>query len=745
MTAARSIAGALRRAPLTAVVAVATAVVAAGAGALWHAAAPRQLPQFAAVRAAYVPSDAYLLDRDGALLQVLRLDFTLRRLPWVTLDQVSAALGAAIVQAEDRRFVQHAGVDLRALLAAMAQDATGRATRGASTITMQLAALIDPTLRAGDGRRSPTQKLRQMRSAWSLERSWSKDQILEAYLNLVSFRGELQGVQAAAQSLFGKAPAGLTGEESLVLAALLPAPRATASQVGRRSCALARRQDRAADCGSLARAVDRALNPARSSGFEPQRDARLAPQLARILLRQPGERRRSTLDATAQRIASAALAQQIEELADHNVRDAAAVVVDNASGDVLAYVGSVAMNSRAAQVDGVRARRQAGSTLKPFLYGLALQKRYLTAASLLLDAPVNLQTGAGLYVPQDYDREYRGLVSVRSALAGSLNVPAVRTLVLVGVAPFLEQLHAVGYDGIDQPADFYGYALALGSAEVSLLEQANAYRTLANGGHYTPLRFSADDPPQQLQQQGRLPVLSAAAAYIVGDILSDRAGRAVTFGLDSPLATPFWSAVKTGTSKFMRDNWCIGYSSRYTVAVWIGNFDGEPMRDVSGVSGAAPAWLQIMTQLQQAAVAQAPPAPPDITSVDIDYAGAPEPPRREWFIRGTEVDHVAAAPLASLKPRLAAPPGEMVVALDPDIPATHQQVLFRAEPARVDLGFELDGEHIARADQAYYWSPKPGRHILKLVDRHGVPQDQVGFSVRASASSAPAAGSDRQQ
>jgi penicillin-binding protein 1C len=697
--------------------AFAVAAACAAAAGLWLAAAPRALPSYAEVRAAYTPTEAYLLDRHGAVLQVQREDYARRRLPWVELKDISPALTAAVVQAEDRRFRSHGGVDLRGIAAAALRDAGGGRERGASTITMQLAAQLDARLAPAHGHRSPLQKLRQIRAALRLESNWSKDQILEAYLNLVGFRGELQGVNTAAQALFGKTPSGLTRDESTLLAALLPAPEADAQSVARRACAL----DPAADCPSLDVLAVQVLQ--RAPQIAPE--AELAPQLARRLLSHAGQRRVSTLDAQAQHIAVSALTEQLLALADRQVRDAAAVVVDNASGEVLAYVGSVDLDSRAPLVDGARAPRQAGSTLKPFLYGLALERRYLTAASLLDDSPVKLNTGAGLYIPQDYDQDFHGLVSARSALAGSLNVPAVRTLVLTGPDAFLQRLQALGYAGIDQPAEFYGYSLALGSAEVSLLQQVNAYRSLANGGAWSPLRLTPEDPVEAPRQ-----VMSVEAAYVIGDILSDRGSRALTFGFDSPLVTPFWSAVKTGTSKFMRDNWCIGWSRRYTVGVWVGNFDGQPMRDVSGVSGAAPAWLEIMSRLQQDPGGDAPPPPAGVVAADIRYGGGIEPPRREWFLRGTEMAQLDAAPATSLKPRIQSPPPGLIVGLDPDIPADRQQLLFRAEPESAALRFELDGHLLAGAGRPYFWRPQPGRHVLRLLDGRGGEQDRLSFSVR---------------
>lgn len=700
---------------------------------IWRT-SPGPLPEPEAVRAAYTPSEAWLLDRNGQVLQVQRLDFHARRLPWLPLAEVSPALRAAVVQAEDHRFATHAGVDALALLAALRDALRQGHARGASTITMQLAGLLDPSLAAPRGGRRWLQKLRQMRAAWQLERSWSKDEILEAWLNLAGFRGELQGLSAASRALFNKQASGLDQPESLLLAALLPAPAATPQAVADRACRLARHQAPDLDCASLQQLARSKLATPGGIAGEPD----YAPHLAQRLLSQPGEHRRTTLDLQLQQLAIDALRQQLLALTDRQVRDAAAVVVDNASGEVLAYVGGVNVASRAAQVDNARALRQAGSTLKPFLYAQAIEKRYLTAASLLDDSPVRLQTGNGLYIPQDYDREFRGLVSLRSALAGSLNVPAVRTQLLVGGDAFLDRLHAVGYGSIAEPAEHYGYSLALGSAEVTLLEQVNAFRTLANGGRWSPLRLSPEDVPSESLQ-----AIDPATAWIIGDILSDRGSRALSFGLDSSLVTPFWSAVKTGTSKFMRDNWAIGYSRRYTVGVWVGNADGEAMQNVSGVTGAAPAWLQIMTGLPQARPDAAPAAPAGIVETALRYGDAIEPARREWFLAGTEMSRVEAAPALSLRPRLESPAGGMLVALDPDIPAARQQILFRAEPRLASLHYQLDGKRIGKADRARFWSPEPGRHRLELVDADGLALDVVEFEVRAPPARAAAGAASR--
>lgn len=678
------------------------------------------IPEFQTVKAEWIPSEAYLLDRNGEVIHEQRVDFSARRKPWMLSTTFSPALLKAVVAAEDRRFYRHHGVDWRAMAAA-AWGTVGGHRRGASTITMQLAALLDPRLAMHGGGRSLRQKLGQVAAALKLERRWSKDEILEAYLNRVRFRGELEGVPATALGLFGKQASGLDEAESALLAAILPSPNAGPARIARRACAIAKAAVFSVDCGDLERRAAMALTHA----HRPPPSIALAPHLARQLLKKRGESVRTTLSAPVQRRAIQALEQQLQGLKARNVRDGAALVVDNRSGEVLAYVGSAGVTSRAGQVDGVRARRQAGSTLKPFLYALALEKRYLTAASILDDSPLNLETRTGLYVPQNYDRNFKGRVSVRTALAASLNIPAIRTLMMVGLEPFHERLWNAGYRGLTEDGEYYGYSLALGSAEVSLWEQVNAFRTLANGGRQTPLHILPGDAADDSR-----PLIDPRAAYIVGSILSDRSSRALSFGLDNPLTTRYWTAVKTGTSKNMRDNWCIGYSARYTVGVWVGNFEGDAMQDVSGVTGAAPAWLEIMNGLHADLPSQ-PPSPPDgVVGRRIHYADGLEPERQEWFIAGTETAEVAIPDPATQPPRIESPADGMTIALDPDIPVQNQKLVFRARPARSGTSFLLDDRPMGGAGNPVKWRPEPGSHVLKLKDSRGRILDTVKFQVR---------------
>ena len=685
-----------------------------------------RVPAFAEVRARYRPSDLLLLDRNGEVIHELRTDPHRRRLQWTPLGEVSPALRAAILAAEDRRFASHHGVDYRALAAAAGQRLAARPARGASTLSMQVATFLDRGLARRGGPRTLAQKWRQMRLARAIEARWDKDQILEAYLNLVSFRGELEGVRTASSVLFGKAPHGITQAEAVVLASLVRAPNADARAVERRALALAARQGWDAVPGVVEPAVAQALQTPAGAG--PR--ATLAPHAAALLLPARGpftvSAVASTLDAGAQRVAADALRRHLLAVRARHVQDGAVLVVDNATGEVLAYVGGDPDLGSARYVSGIRARRQAGSTLKPFLYALALDQRLLTAASVLEDTPLELPVAGGLYRPHNYDEQFRGLVSLRTALGSSLNVPAVRTLDLLGPEAGVERLRRLGFEGLHEDGDFYGPSLALGSADVSLWELTNAYRALANGGVWSPLRMIAGEAPPAPRR-----VYSEEAAFVVSNVLADREGRSATFGLENPLGTRFWTAVKTGTSKEMRDNWCVGYSRRYTVGVWVGNFSGEPMRNVSGITGAAPIWVEVMSWLHRAESSAAPAPPPGVVSRPVRFPGGVEGERAEWFLRGTEP--AAAEPLAPGQPRITAPVAGTIVALDPDIPAARQRIVLESSGPATALRWTIDGELVGEAASPVAWEPRPGRHTIALVDGADRALHTVTVEVRGGA------------
>jgi penicillin-binding protein 1C len=681
--------------------------------------APYPVTGFVAVRGAWRASDAWLLDRNGEPLSRVRVDRLRRRGDWVTADEVSPALTAAVLASEDKRFREHGGVDWMAVLGALRQTAAGE-RRGGSTLTMQLASYLNPALETG-GRRNLIDKWRQMRQALALERAWNKDQILEAWLNLTPFRGEVEGVDAASRVLLGKRASGLDHVESALLAGLVRAPNSSTSRAARRACALLAHDERAC----LKAKVLAALG-LRAGQLRSEIDGE-APHLARKLLTKPGERLISTLDAGLQRFASETLQRHLRELDGRNVEDGALIAIDNATGEALAWVGSSGELSHAYEVDGVVAPRQAGSTLKPFLYALAIERRQLTAASILDDTPLAVATPSGLYVPQNYDHSFKGSVSLRSALASSLNVPAVRTLTLIGYESFYRQLKALGLETLTRDADHYGFSLALGGADVTLAQLTNAYRTLANGGRMETIRTTRSETQDAAPA---MQVIAPGAAFIVSDILADAAARALTFGLASPLATRYAASVKTGTSKDMRDNWAIGFTSRYTVGVWIGNFSGEPMHDVSGVTGAAPVWREVMDFLHDGGVPAGQAPPMGLVRQHVAYAGGLEPERDEWFVAGTEMPKVTAVEAVAGRPRIDSPAAGAIYAIDPDIPRERQRIALTARGVQPGARFVLDDGRRVRADAPFLWLPQPGGRQIVLVDAAGNVLDRVRFEVR---------------
>jgi len=741
------------------------------------------VPGFEQVRSAHRSSDTVLLDRHGEPVQALRTDFRARRGEWVPLAQFSPALRHLLIQGEDQRFWSHGGVDWAAVMRSAMSNARGAGSvQGASTLTMQLAALIDADLARPAGGRSIGQKLSQAAMAARIEAGWSKPQILEAYLNLVPLRGELVGMPAAAGALFGKHPSGLDQAESALLVALLRAPAAAPPRVVERGCALLSLPPGCERVAALAaRALPRAGTGA-AAGVES-----LAPHFARWVMRPsaeaaagvpadagatgetgagatgpaasarpaaevPGRPLRTTLDARLQRVARQALRTQLAELQGRHLEDGAVLVLDNASGEVLAWVGSSGPGlSEAPEVDAVLARRQPGSTLKPFVYQLAFEQGLITPASLLHDAPADLDGGSGAFMPRNYDHRYRGWVSARTALASSLNVPTARTATLLGPQALFDRLQAFGL-GLDRDAGHHGLALALGSADVTLLRLTNAYRTLANGGLYSPVRAwpmstAGRDVPGAARPRR---VAQAESVFQVTDILADADARAATFGLDSALVTRGFAAVKTGTSKDMRDNWCIGFSDRYTVGVWVGNASGAPMHRVSGTQGAAPVWRTLMQHLHAGRVSRPPPPPAGLVQVRVAFDGAQEPARPEWLAWSAAaagrpiVAGGTAATSALVRVRageqveaqrptgIASPRDGSIFAIDPDMPRDVQRIAFVGEPGQ----WWLDGRRIGQGPRVA-WSPWPGAHRLELRAASGHVLGRVAFEVRGAGVARP--------
>jgi penicillin-binding protein 1C len=542
-----------------------------------------------------------LTDRAGVPLRDTRApDGT--RWRWMPLAEMDPLLAASFIAAEDRTFLAHRGIAWRALARATRDNlAAGRVVSGASTITMQLARLLHDLPRGWVG------KVRQVAWALRLERHATKSQLLEQYLNRVPLGQGTVGVEAAARLYFGTSAAQLGAGRAALLAGIARSPArdnpfASPDRARARRNAVLARLERAGQLQPAERTLADA-EPVRGRGA-PRATFRAPHFTTRVLAaldsvrdasghapggRAPpaGTRLRTTLDLALQEALEGDVRQVVQSLAAQRVRHAAAVVLDNASGDVLAWVGSPDFDGERGQVDMVVSRRQPGSALKPLLYALAFERGY-AASDILDDVPRTWMTSTGPYRPRNYDRRFRGPVRARVALASSLNVPAVQLADELGAAAFLALLHRAGFASLARPADHYGLGLALGNGEVTLLELANAYRALANGGVHTPVRRL--DVPEGVETSDAAPrrVVSAGAASLTLDILADADARLAGFGEAPVFDFPFPVAVKTGTSRHFTDNWAVAVTGGFTVAVWVGNFDGQPMAAVSGITGAGP-------------------------------------------------------------------------------------------------------------------------------------------------------------
>ena len=521
------------------------------------------------------------------------------RMTAVSLAAVAPIFVTTMIAIEDRRFYAHHGIDAIALgRATFEAFRAGHVVSGGSTITMQLA-----RLRYGIPH-SLLGKIHEMILAVRIERGCSKAQILEAYLNRLPMGSNLVGIATGAHAYFSVLPGDLDLAQSAFLAALPNDP--TALDPYQYRPALERR--RVAILTALgARGTVGAIDAQRaiaerlplSGGDVGIGDApQLVFRLAREAPHASAKRVRTTIDRDLQRYVTASARAIVATVRERSVRDAAAIVIDNATGDVIAYVGSADYFDRTAfgQNDGVTALRQPGSTLKPFLYELAFERRAIRPTTILADVPTTYAIpNAQAFTPSDYSGTFAGPVRPRIALADSLNVPAVRTLSAIGVDPFLERLHALGFAHLNRPAAYYGLGLTLGSGEVSLEELARAYATIARGGRPVRLRYQDDDPPPTTS-----PTIGDPPDWsLITDILADPYARARSFGVASLLRLPFPSAAKTGTSSDFRDTWTAGYTRDFTVATWVGNFDGTPMRGITGVTGAAPLWNRIMLHLAE--------------------------------------------------------------------------------------------------------------------------------------------------
>jgi len=594
-----------------------------------------------------------VVDRDGqAIREVRSKDGKLSSR--VELSELSSLVVPALLAAEDARFYRHPGVDPLAMVRAFGQALVQRKlVSGASTLTQQLARAVVPRPRTLFG------KWRELAIALRIERSLSKAQILEEYLNRVEFGPNLRGIDAASRRYFDKPAAQLDLAEAAALVSIPRGPSLYDPTRGTR--ALLRRRDRVlermvvqglASEGAVRLAQAEPLRLTRGlaqGGTEHLLQGLLSGALAPELRGERVQRLDSAIDSGLQREVAELSRRAARYGAEVGLSSVSVVVVENATAEVLAYVGSPDFHAEKSlgQNDGARALRQPGSALKPFVYAAAMTRLGMTAATRLPDLELRLPTSEGVYSPRNYDGRFHGPVLVRDALANSLNVPAVYTASRVGPGQVLDLLHRSGFSSLSESAEHYGAALALGDGEVKLTELAQAYSMLARDGAFLPLRFYRRAELASGAELSRTtprpsPVIEPRIARILVDILADDLARAPEFGRGGPLAFPFQVASKTGTSKGFRDNWTVGFTREVTVAVWAGNFDGTPMTGSTGITGAGPLFHEVMLAAMRGRTAAPLLDHTGLSNVQVcelsgERAGSSCPHRRqEWFRPGSE-------------------------------------------------------------------------------------------------------------
>jgi penicillin-binding protein 1C len=553
-----------------------------------------------------------IVDRNGVLLRELATDEG-RRGRELDLDAIGPRLVAATLTAEDDEFFEHDGIDRVAILRAAEQNLRHRRlVSGASTISQQLVKLLDT--RGETQARTLQRKLTEAARAQNLETVLTKDDILVAYLNRLPYGHGLVGPEAAAMGYFGVHSHDLSWAQATVLAVLPRAPsyldpyRHLERVVSRQRALLqAMHETGHIDAAQLQRALTEPIE------LRPLSHPFGAPHLIQTLRAEgrlgDGSVTRTTLDATLQRDIEGLVRTHMSKMAERGANDAAAVVIDNATGDVLAYVGSTDFHDPeiSGQVDMVRSPRQPGSTLKPFVYALAFAKGH-TGAQMLADVPTEfVESGGEVYAPDNFHGDFVGPISAREALAASLNVPVVRLAQQLGVDAVLEQLRALGLTDLQESERHYGLSIALGSGEVQLRALAEAYVALARGGEAVSLRYRVDEPPATPR-----PVLDPAVAAAVTEALADPLARARLLDGRSPFEIGYPLALKTGTSSGYRDAWTVGFSHERTVAIWVGNADGSGMRGVTGAGGAGPLFADIMRRAMADVSTRAPLWDPDL-------------------------------------------------------------------------------------------------------------------------------------
>jgi penicillin-binding protein 1C len=669
----------------------------------------------------------------------------------VPLQEVPEFMQQAFLLSEDQRFYVHGGPDWRARVHALWQNVTSLGVvRGASTVSEQAVRILHP--------RPRTYWSRWVEGfeAAELERRFSKADILEFYLNEVPYASGHRGVVQAARSYFDRDLETLSRKEMLTLAVLVRAPSAYDLWHGSRA---------------MEKPVQELGAKLRDAGFmSPEQYAALAAEPYHLEHPAPGADApefsdyvarshpplqdgyvRTSLDLDVQRRVQSLLDQRLKQLVNGGIHDAAALVVDNRDDSIVAWAVSDVDHERrlaapGTRIDAVLTPRQPGSTLKPFLYALALEKGW-SPATLIDDSRVVEAVGHGLHTFRNYSGEHYGRITLRDALGNSLNIPAVRTVEFVTPPVLLDTLQRLGIDTLDQDPDYYGDALALGDGEVSLYGLVQAYSTLARQGEFLPLTAYTDaGAPRRTDR-----VYSPEASSLIANILSDPGARRLEFGQAGLLEFPVQTAVKTGTSSDYHDAWTVGFDSRYTVGVWMGNLDYAPMDGITGSLGPAMVTRAVFAELDKRSEPARLYLSPKLEEREICVHEDVMPKdqclkRSEWFMPGTAPKQsairlaVTNPPAGDDEPRVhfETPSDGLLLAYDPRIPATSQAFLMTLSdgPRYAKVAWWVDGKQIAVTDgNQYLWPVTRGRHkVSARVELRGRSREirlaSVWFTVK---------------
>jgi penicillin-binding protein 1C len=744
--------------------------VAAIAGAWWLRAGPLPAGLLDTARA----QSTMVVDRNGVALYEAVAGGGVRsmRLEAATISDLASA---ATIAAEDRRFWSHVGVDPVAIARAVRHNiAECQIVEGGSTITQQVAKLL-LTRQSPQRRRGWSSKVYEAIVALRLEHRLDKREILALYLNLASYGNQTSGFERASQAYFGVESGMVTAAQAAFLAGLPQRPT-TFNPYRHQRAAIARQRyvlNRMQADGVLTAAQ---LDEARAERLTFSRIHRpfLAPHFVEMVLAGAGQGRariETTLDAGLQADIGGIIRTHRAALERHGAGNVAVVVLDNERSEWLAWEGSGDYfdAEHGGAINGPVTPRQPGSALKPFTYALAFERGF-TPASVLPDVPMQFPTAEPgvVYSPRNYDGRYRGPLLARAALAGSENVPAVALASELGVPDLLRFFHRAGFSTFDRTAAYYGLGLTLGNAEVRLDELVTAYAALARGGEWR--RASAI---RGIEAERRT-LVSPRAAYWVGDILSDAEARAYIFGRGGSLELPFPVAVKTGTSQAYHDNWTIGFTRRVTVGVWVGNFDRRPLRNSSGVTGAAPIFQAVMLAAQKRLMEEDGLLSPDpslrerdVCALSGEIANSWCPVRRREWLPASAADlpcswhhladegplvvwpaafrewarrndpgsqlrnpavrpvvaatHVSASrPAAALQ--LVNPPSGATYLIDPTLRPEFQTLSLRVvapSPTKVEWTVNGDSVGAASSEGALEWPLRPGQHRIAARDGEG--------------------------